>query len=94
LHHTGLRLARASAEAWNFVNDTDDSEADWKNSAQIKRQFGTTVDFVGGNRVIFDLGGNKYRLIVHVSYAFGRLLNGSIPAEALIKPLRTRKAAA
>ena len=35
---------------------------------EIKRQFGTSVDFVGDNRVIFDLGGNKYRLIVHVSY--------------------------
>ena len=33
-----------------------------------------TVDFVGDNRVIFDLGGNKYRLIVHVSFTFGRLL--------------------
>jgi len=29
---------------------------------------------VGDSRVIFDLGGNKYRLIVHVSYAFGRVL--------------------
>jgi mRNA interferase HigB len=32
------------------------------------------VDFVGDNRVIFDLGGNKYRLIVHVSFTFGRVL--------------------
>jgi mRNA interferase HigB len=24
--------------------------------------------------VIFDLGGNMYRLVVHVSYRFGRLL--------------------
>ena len=29
---------------------------------------------MGDNRVIFDLGGNKYRLVVHVSFAFGRLL--------------------
>jgi mRNA interferase HigB len=36
------------------------TKADWKNSAQVKLQFGTTVDFVGDNRVIFDLGGNKY----------------------------------
>ena len=32
------------------------------------------LDFVGDNRVIFDLGGNKYRLIVHVSFTFGRVL--------------------
>jgi mRNA interferase HigB len=29
---------------------------------------------VGDNRVIFDLGGNKYRLVAHVSFTFGRLL--------------------
>ena len=49
------------------------AKAHWANPA-TKRQFGNTVDFVGDNRVIFDLGGNKYRLIVHVSFAFGRLL--------------------
>ena len=48
--------------------------AHWTNPAEIKRQFGSTVDFVGDNRVIFDLGGNKYRLVVHVSFAFGRVL--------------------
>lgn len=50
------------------------SRARWRTSTDVKRQFGTTVDFVGDNRVIFDLGGNKYRLIVHVSYEFGRML--------------------
>jgi mRNA interferase HigB len=50
------------------------SKARWRNPNDIKRQFGITVDFVGDNRVIFDLGGNKYRLIVHVSYRFGRVL--------------------
>ena len=37
------------------------------------RPHGNTVDFVGDNRVIFDLGGNKYRLVVHVSF-LGRVL--------------------
>ena len=48
------------------------AKADWASPAEIKRQFGNTVDFVSDNRVIFDLGGNKYRLIVHISFAFGR----------------------
>jgi mRNA interferase HigB len=48
--------------------------ARWTSPADIKRQFGSTVDFVGDNRVIFDLGGNKYRLVVHVSFTFGRVL--------------------
>ncbi len=48
------------------------AKAHWANPAEIKRQFGSTVDFVGDNRVIFDLGGNTYRLVVHVSFSFGR----------------------
>lgn len=50
------------------------SKADWAGPADIKATFGTTVDFVGDNRVIFDIGGNKYRLIVHVAYKFHRVL--------------------
>jgi mRNA interferase HigB len=50
------------------------SAARWKSPADVKRQFGAAVDFVSDNRVIFDVGGNKYRLVVHVSYKFGRLL--------------------
>src|SRR5262245_60791712 len=50
------------------------SVAHWSNPNDVKRQFGRTVDFVADNRVIFDLGGNKYRLIVRVSYEFGRVL--------------------
>lgn len=46
----------------------------WSCPADIKKQFGTLVDFVGDNRVIFDLGGNKYRLIVRVSYQYRRVL--------------------
>jgi len=33
-----------------------------------------TVDFVADNRVVFDISGNKYRLGVHVSYRFKRVL--------------------
>lgn len=49
-------------------------QAEWGSPADVKDGFGTTVDFVGDNRVIFDLSGNKYRLVVHVSYRFKRVL--------------------
>jgi mRNA interferase HigB len=62
--------AEGPIRAWYAVV----TKARWTTPTQIKRQFGTTVDFVGDNRVIFDLGGNKYRLVVHVSFAFGRVL--------------------
>ena len=50
------------------------SKAAWRSPEDIKRQFGATVDFTSDNRVIFDLSGNKYRLIVHVSYTYKRVL--------------------
>ena len=50
------------------------SKADWKSPDDVKRQFGATIDFVGDNRIIFDPSGNKYRLIVHVSYTYKRVL--------------------
>jgi mRNA interferase HigB len=48
--------------------------ADWSGPQEVKDGFGTTVDFVSDNRIIFDIGGNKYRLIVHVAYRFKRVL--------------------
>jgi mRNA interferase HigB len=50
------------------------SSARWVGPADVRATFGTTVDFVADNRIIFEVGGNKYRLIVHVSYRFGRVL--------------------
>jgi mRNA interferase HigB len=49
-------------------------QAEWTAPADVKAAFGATVDFVGDNRVIFDIGGNKYRLIVHVAYPYKRVL--------------------
>lgn len=46
----------------------------WDRPADIRDQFGTTVDFLADNRVIFDIGGNKYRLVVHIAYRYKRVL--------------------
>lgn len=48
--------------------------AEWSGPADVKLRFGATVDFVGDNRVIFDIAGNKYRLVVHVAYRYRRVL--------------------
>ena len=50
------------------------SQAIWETPHDVKAAYGASVDFVGGNRIIFDIGGNKYRLIVHVSYLYKRVL--------------------
>jgi mRNA interferase HigB len=50
------------------------AHASWRGPADVKAAFGTNVDFVRDNRLVFDIGGNKYRLIVHVAYGIGRVL--------------------
>jgi mRNA interferase HigB len=50
------------------------SRAVWRGPADVKTMFGASVDFVADDRVIFDIGGNKYRLVVHVAYRFKRVL--------------------
>ena len=46
------------------------SKGDWSGPADLKSAFGANVDFVGDNRAIFDIGGNKYRLVVHFAYQY------------------------
>ena len=50
------------------------SKAQWGGPADVKAMFGATVDFVADNRLIFDIGGNKYRLVVRASYTYKRVL--------------------
>lgn len=62
--------AEGPLRAWYAMAD----KAQWSGPADVKVLFGSTVDFVGDNRVIFDIGGNKYRLVVHIAYRFKRVL--------------------
>lgn len=41
--------------------------AKWRTPAEIRQRF-ASADFIAGNRVVFNIGGNKYRLIVQVAY--------------------------
>ena len=49
------------------------SQATWTGPADVKAGFGS-ADFVADNRVIFNIGGNKFRLVVRVSYTYQRVL--------------------
>ncbi len=50
------------------------ARARWVRPADLRAQFGATIDFVTGNRTIFDVGGNKYRLVVKIDYGVGLVL--------------------
>ena len=45
------------------------SNADWTTPAQIKDAF-ASASIVSNNRVIFNICGNKYRLVVRVNYPY------------------------
>ena len=62
--------AERPLRAWYGLVD----KALWSGPADVKAMFGTTVDFVADNRLVFDVGGNKFRLVVHVAYAYRRVL--------------------
>lgn len=42
--------------------------ANWTKPTDVKAMFGT-ADIVGGGRVVFDICGNNYRLVVQFNYA-------------------------
>ncbi len=62
--------AQTPLKAWFAVV----SLAQWDSPADVKQQFGSSVDFLADNRIVFDIAGNTYRLIVHVSYTYKRVL--------------------
>ena len=55
--------AKGPLEAWYTVV----AGLAWNRPSDIKAMFGS-ADFVGDNRVIFNVGGNKYRLVVRIAY--------------------------
>ena len=44
------------------------TKAQWAGPADVRRVFGT-ADFLAGNRVVFDIKGNSYRLVAQITYA-------------------------
>lgn len=62
--------AETPLKTWYAMVD----KAEWNGPADVKVMFGANVDFVSDNRLIFDIAGNKYRLIVHVAYSYRRVL--------------------
>jgi mRNA interferase HigB len=44
-------------------------KADWSSPADVKREFGT-ASILRDGRVVFNIGGNKYRLVVWINYPY------------------------
>ena len=69
--------ARPSLSAWLAEAEV----AEWKTPQDIKERY-RSADFLSGNRVVFDIGGNNYRLVVLVRYHNGILLIQQIGTHA------------
>ncbi|MBO5634137.1 MAG: type II toxin-antitoxin system HigB family toxin [Bacteroidales bacterium] len=55
--------AETALEEW-YQKTTD---ADWENFSQIRQTF-NSADYVGNNRVVFNIKGNQYRLVTLVLF--------------------------
>lgn len=44
--------------------------ADWKSPKDIKLRY-RSADVLAGNRIVFNIGGDKYRLVVKIAYRPG-----------------------
>jgi len=57
------------------------SHAAWDGPEAVKLRY-RHASFLKGNRIIFNIGGNKYRLVVHVNYTFNVLYSRFIGTHA------------
>lgn len=57
--------ARAALQAWH----AEAKNAEWSAPADVKASYGTASILKDG-RVVFNIGGNKYRLVVWINYEF------------------------
>lgn len=57
--------AKRALEDWH----TQVSQADWSTPADVKIQYGD-ASILKGSRVVFNICGNKYRLIAKINYPY------------------------
>ena len=58
--------ARQPLQAWY----ADVKHADWKSPSDIKAAY-RNASFLANNRVVFNIKGNRYRVVVAVQYKYG-----------------------
>lgn len=64
--HPGYRDAKGPLESWY----EEAIKADWTSPQAIKARY-RNASICGNNRVVFNIAGNKYRLVVEMQYRAG-----------------------
>lgn len=60
--------AKVPLERWYYIA----SQRQWHNLGDIRQDYGDT-DMVGNQRYVFNLHGNRYRLVVVIQFTIGRI---------------------
>ena len=61
----GREDSKADLTAW--FNNVKSRTCDWQTTHDVKASYGN-ASIVAGNRVVFNIHGNKYRLVVKINY--------------------------
>lgn len=63
------KMVKAHLDAWY----AEAEKSAWKNSAELKQQY-RSASIVSAERVVFNIKGNEYRLVVAINYHYQVLL--------------------
>jgi len=63
------KTLKAHLDAWH----AEAAKATWKSSAELKTQY-SSASIVSAERVVFNIKGNEYRLVVAINYHYQVLL--------------------
>lgn len=61
--------AEGALKAWH----AEASAASWQTPAEVKAQYGS-ASILKNNRIVFNICGNKYRLVVRINYKIAIML--------------------
>jgi mRNA interferase HigB len=64
--HRDYKALKSAVDSWY----AEARKADWKTPAEIKEKF-KSASIISGDRVVFNIKGNDYRLVVAIDYAGG-----------------------
>lgn len=64
----GREDSKVALERWYQIAE----EAEWRNFSDIRTDF-PDADYVGNQHYVFNIRGNRYRLVVVIKFTIGRL---------------------
>src|SRR5712692_4529857 len=61
--HRDQKAVKSALDAWFY----EAVQADWKNPADVRKAY-SSASIIGSDRVVFNIKGNDYRLVVAINY--------------------------